>query len=226
MDLTIPDQLANDTRAIRNQVAHGTLADNPLGPWILQFSDAVFNVCGAGNIPRGPGLLSVLKDSAYRVRDTIPTIRGHLPNETKARSLAQSVADRLDAACSALLGDVKILLTTEADGMSAGEMIEIALYVENQGPLPLRHFRIETSPDWGRRKIEYLAENHKDMIHLSGVGPKTIGTFTLRVNWSASTLDGQEKEGKREIPLKVVEPGIETIDGQVELGACSQHHKR
>ena len=75
-----------------------------------------------------------------------------------------------------------------------------------------------TTPDWGNKEIGYLAENAETSITLAGMGPKVGGTFTLLVNWSGSTLDGQKVEGSREIALDVSESNIRDFDDQADSG--------
>jgi len=41
-------------------------------------------------------------------------------------------------------------------------------------------------------------------VELVGTGPKKAGTFTLSVEWSANTLDGQPTDGVREIAFDVM----------------------
>ena len=218
LDLSTLDRVATEVQRVRNEAAHGRHGDSPLAAWILQFNEAVSGLRGVGAIPRGPGLLSVLQESARGLKDALQTIKGYLPNEAKARDLTKLIASWLDMACSVLLDDVKLVLSTDAASLRAGEMADISLQVHNQGPLPLRDLRITTTPDWGSGKFGYVAENAKVSIHLSGASPKMSGTFSLTASWSGSKLDGQPVKGDREIALSVLEQSVQGDADQVDLG--------
>jgi len=218
LDLDPLDRLASNVHEIRNRVAHDSLGDSALAAWILAFNEAVSGLRGVRAIPRGPGLLSVLQESIRALKATMPLIKGHLPNEAKARSLTKLVSTWLDRACSELLGKVKVVVSADAATLPVGEMVEITLSVHNQGPLPLRNLNISTSPDWGRGETDYLAEGAKMDVELVGTGPKKAGTFTLSVEWSANTLDGQPTDGVREIAFDVVDSISDTDGNDLDIG--------
>ena len=218
LDLDPLDRLASNVHEIRNLVAHDSRGDSALAAWILAFNEAVSGLRGVRAIPQGPGLLSVLQESIRALKATMPLIVGHLPNEAKARSLTRLVSTWLDRACSALLGKVKVVVSADAATLPAGEMVEITLSVHNQGPLPLRNLNISTSPDWGRGETDYLAEGTKMDVELVGTSPKKAGTFTLSVEWSANTLDGQPTYGVREIAFDVVDTISDTGGNDLNIG--------
>jgi len=218
LDLDPLDRLASNVHEIRNRVAHDSRGDSALAAWILAFNEAVSSLRGVRAIPQGPGLLSVLQESIRALKATMPLIKGHFPNEAKARSLTRLVSTWLDRACSALLGMVKVVVSADAATLPVGEMVEITLNVHNQGPLPLRNLNISTSPDWGRGDTGYLAEDAKMNIELVGTGPKKAGTFTLSVEWSANTLDGQPTDGVREIAFDVVDTISDTGTDDLNIG--------
>lgn len=212
------DRLASNVHEIRNRVAHDSRDDSALAAWILAFNEAVSGLCGVPAIPQGPGLLSVLQESIRALEATMPLIKGHLPNEAKARSLTRLVSTWLDRACSALLGKVKVIVSADVATLRVGKMVEIVLSVHNQGPLPLRNLNISTSPDWGQSTIDYLAEGTELDVELVGTGPKKTGTFTLSVEWSANTLDGQPIVGIREIAFDVVDTIPDTAGNDLDIG--------
>ena len=205
LDLYPLERLAEDVSEIRNQVAHGDTGDSGLVTWLDVFNEAVSSLRGIRDIPQGPGLLSVLQESARALDQTIPLIKGHLPHETKARGLTKLVAAWIGRACSVLLGWVDLVVSCDTTMLPMGEMVEIALGVHNQGPLPLRNLQITTSPDWGDGKVAYLTEDAKIEIGLVGESPKKLGRFTMSVNWTADSLDGKSVEGAREIAFDVVD---------------------
>jgi len=218
LNLVFLDRLATQAQPIRNEAAHNSHVESPLTAWILQFNESVSGLRGVRNVPPGPGLLSLLQESSRGLRDAMLAIKGHLPNETRARNFTKLFANWLEMACSSLLTNVKLFLKIDTEVMKADEAVEIPLEVHNQGPLPLRDLFIKTSPDWGQGKIAYLSDGAKKTIHLSGTGPKVAGPFKLTVNWSGLTLDGHHIEGDREIALSVIESDSQTVYSQIDFG--------
>jgi len=218
LDLDPLDRIASNVHEIRNRVAHDSRGDSALAAWILAFNEAVSGLRGVRAIPQGPGLLSVLQESIRALKATMPLIAGHLPNEAKARNLTKLVVTWLDRACLALLGKAKVVVSANTATLPVGEMVEITLNIHNQGPLPLRNLNISTSPDWGRGDSDYLAEDAKMSVELVGTGPKKVGTFTLSVEWSANTLDGQPTDGVREIAFDVVDTISDTDGNDLDIG--------
>jgi len=218
LDLYPLERLAEDISEIRNQVAHGDTGDSGLATWLDIFSEAVSGLRGIRDIPQGPGLLSVLQESARALDQTIPLIKGHLPHEAKARGLTKLVAAWIERACSALLGLVDLVVSANTTMLTMGERVEIALGVHNQGPLPLRNLQITTSPDWGSGKVAYLTGDAKIEIGLVGTGPKKPGRHTMSVKWSADTLDGKSVEGAREIAFDVVDATSDVSVNFLDIG--------
>lgn len=218
LNLVFLDRLATQVQPIRKKAAHNYYGESTLTAWILQFSESVSALRGARNIPPGPGLLSLLQESSRGLRDAISTIKGHLPNEARARKFTKLIISWLEMACSSLLNDVKLVLKTDTEVIKTDEAAEIAIEVHNRGPLPLRDLFIKTSPDWGHDKIAYLSDGTKKTIHLSGTGPKVAGPFKLTVSWSGLTLDGHNIKEDREIVLSVIESDSQIAYSQTDFG--------
>jgi type I restriction enzyme M protein len=218
MDLSPLDRLAVDAGEIRNRALHESQGESALAPWLIAFSEALSGLRGIDAVPRGPGLLSVLQETARALSLSIALIKGHLPSETAARDLNQRVAKWIDHACSALLARVELLVGTDTSVLPAGEMVQVELNVWNRGPLPLRNLRVSTRPDWGGGSAAYLAENARTTIVLSGVSPKKPGRFTLAAVWSVDTLDGKTVDGVREIAFNFVEKTSALEPTKMDIG--------
>lgn len=216
LDLYPLDRLAADSKELCNRVAQSVTTDSSLARWLQVFSEAVSGLQGIRDIPQGPGLLSVLQESARALSRALPIINGHLPNESKARALTTLVAAWIEGACSALLGLVNLAVNADTSRLPLGEVVEAAVSLHNLGPLPLRNLQITTLPDWGGGNAAYLSEGATVKIILSGTSPKIPGSMTLSVKWSADTLDGKSVEGAREIAFEVDEGisdvGIDALD--------------
>jgi type I restriction enzyme M protein len=201
LDFVPLDHLAGDVHEIRNQVVHGSHGESILAPWLLAFSKAMSGLQGVSSIPQGPGLLSVLQESARDLVGSVSLIKGYLPNEAVARDLTTRLAAGINRACSALLGRVELIVDTDTTVFPVGEMVQLELEVQNQGPLPLRNLHLTTNPNWGGGGTPYLAEKSKTTVSLSGVALQKPGSFTLAVTWGADTIDGRPVGGVREIAL-------------------------
>ncbi len=103
LDLTLLDRLAVEVREIRNMVAHQRHGESILTSWFLAFSQALAGLRGLSNFPLGPGLLSVLQESARNLNDSVSLIKGHLPNESAARDLTTRVVTWINRGCAALI---------------------------------------------------------------------------------------------------------------------------
>lgn len=220
LDLTLLDRLSNEVSSIRNEAAHGRYGhgDTHLVVWLLKFNEALTGLRGVKNIPRGSGLLSMLQESTRQLESARQTVKGQLREEHMAQTLTKLIQDWLAMASAALLNDVRLVLTTDTGSLQVGEMLDISLQVHNQGPLPLRDVSIYTLPDFGHGEFDYLAENSKVKLNLSGVGPKIAGTFVIVADWSASTLDGQRVNGSRELAFDVSEASPIAVETVTDMG--------
>ncbi|MBI5847194.1 MAG: N-6 DNA methylase [Nitrospirae bacterium] len=219
-DLTLLDRLSDEVRSIRNATAHDRFGrgDAHLVAWLLKFNEALAGLRGVKSIPRGSGLLSVLQESTRQMDNVMQMVRGQQREEHMAQTLTKLVQEWLVMVSSALLNDVKLILSTETGSLRAGEMLDISLQVDNQGPLPLREVLITTSPDFGHGEFNFLAENSKIAVNLSGVGPKVTGTFTIVADWSALTLDGQRVTGSRELAFEIREAITLSAEPVIDMG--------
>ena len=208
LDFSLLDRLASHVRPLRNEAAHGKHGESTLIPWLLAFNEAVSALRGVGTMPHGPGLLSVLQESAQGLKRAGAAIKGHLPNEAKARTLTRLVEKWLSVGSAALLNNTELIFSADTATLRTGEMAELVLKVKNRSPLPLREIDMTTSPDWGRGEISYLADNGDAAFDLRGMAPKITGPFTIVVRWSARTLDGRTVDGKLDVAFDVL-PGEE-----------------
>ena len=218
IDFTFLDQLVSHARPLRNEMAHGSQGDSTLVPWLLAFNEAMSVLRGVSEMPHGPGLLSVLQESATGLKRAEEFIKGHLPNEDKARQLTNIVAGWLFRGAAALLNDVHLVFSIDDSTLRAGEVQELDLRVLNNSPLPLREIEITFDPEWGSGSFKYLAENASETIGLRAVAPKAAGPLTLNVHWSILTLDGRHVDGKREIAFETLPGAIRQVSAVVDLG--------
>lgn len=214
-DLSI---LCSEVRHLHNLTAHVQTGDSSLSDWVFRLHDAASSLRDLADIPRGPGLLSILQESTRSIMDALLVIKGHSPGEAKAREWTKSIACRLDTASDALLKDVKLVFSTERESLQAGEMIDLSLRIHNQGSLPLRKICVATTPNWGEKEFGYLTENANVSFRLTGPGPKATGSFVLKIFWSASRLDGESVADTQEIALAVVDQPQEIRRDDKEIG--------
>jgi len=218
LDLDPLDRFASDVQEIRNRIVHENRGNGELEVWLLAFHEAVSGLRGAHTIPRGPGLLSVLQESIRALNSVMLLIAGHLPNEAKARNLTRLVSTWLYRACSELLGKVSVAVTADIATLPLGERVEANIGIHNKGVLPLRNLKIRTRPDWGRGENAYFAEDATMTVELTPTDIGRSGTFTVTVEWSADTLDGQPVTGAREIAFDIVDSISDSDGNEPSLG--------
>lgn len=204
LNFSLLERLASQARNLRNKAAHGMYGESALVPWLLAFNEALSALRGVSTMPLGPSLLSVLLESTRGLKRASAAIKGHLPNEGKARALTYFVEKSLTKGSAALLNNAKLIFSANTATLWPGETTELVLNVKNRSSLPLREIDINTSPDWGRGEIVYLAENGDAAFNLRGMAPKTPGPFDIVVHWTARTLDGRTVEGKLDVAFDVL----------------------
>lgn len=208
------EKIANDFESIKDRTK-----DDRWSKWIMAFDEAVTPLQKLRNIPEGPSLLSLLRESYNSLWQTTERLkRWNLPNENDAYKLTSNLAFWLKESSSNLLNKVKIVFACEPTTLTCGELIDITLQVQNQSPLPIREFGISTKPDWGQGEISYLAEHATGALVLRALAPKRKGPFILNVSWSAITLEGNKIEGSQEIVFEVRDALLEERPA-LDLGA-------
>jgi len=190
---------------VRNLSAHQYAEQNKLTPWVLNLSPAVEVLRNLGDVPRGPAFYSLLEQSLTALREAEASISGHLPNANKARSLTGFISNRLSAAMAALISDTQIAVSCDANTLKPGELVSIEITLENRGSLPIREVRFATTPNWGQERVGYLPEAAAKTFTISGTTPTNSPKFSLHVEWTGLSLNGQPVQGKREIPFDIIE---------------------
>lgn len=179
---------------------------NPLTAWVLSLKESVNSLQHCDDVPPGPAFYSLLQKTEANLRYAEATIAGHLPNENNARDLTRMIRERVGKAMTALIGDVRVIVSSDINKLRSDGLANIELTLANQGALPLRDFRISTTPDWGQFQIGYISEGASKTVVISGITPKGEGKFSLHVEWTGLSLDGQQVQGHREISFDLVEP--------------------
>ena len=196
---------------IRNGLAHRDKGHHPLDSWVIGFTEAADVLRSTEEVPHGPAYYSLLQQAAHELHRAEGHIPGHLPTETSARDLTQSIADRVEKAMAALAGDVQLTITCDVDTLPPGDPATVDIVIKNQGALPLRDVHMSTHPDWGGAKVGYLAEQGDRRITISGITPKHTGYFSLRLAWTVRAFDGRPVEGHNEVAFNLIAP--ETVEG-------------
>lgn len=204
-------------RTARNWLAHEEVSTDAVG-WLQPLTDAVLLLSDVAEIPRGPGLLTVLRDAEHGVLAVLERTTGHLPADSQARDIVERLLDSLRAVTSDLLDAIVLQVRGGPASLPAGSFSEFSLELENQGAMPLRSVRVETSPDWGSTKASYLAERSALTLNLRGEVPKQGDQLALRLHWQARTLTGQSVSGDIELAIRVVESELVTTILDADLG--------
>ncbi len=185
--------------------------------WLRPLVDTLQPLAGAAQIPRGPGLLSVLQDAERAILRVVDQASGHLPVEAQARAVAERLRDWLRALIDDLVSSAELRVTELPELLPAGSAAEFTVTVSNAGVLPLRDLRLRTEPDWGMASSSYLAERGGLPLTLSGDTPKVGERLALKVFWQARTLTGRELSGVSELAIRVASPTATTAPGVLEV---------
>lgn len=203
---------------VRNWVAHQPSGEHPLASWIMSLTESAEILRNSNDIPAGPALYSLLQQVKFALRDAEATITGHLPNENKARELTNAFAEHVAAAMTALSGDVRVALSCEISTLKPGEFTSVDLTISNLGPLPLRDVQIAANHEGGWGKIGYFPEATSKTISFSMETPDTPGKFSLQIEWTGLTLDGQHIQGMRELAFDLIETESSGDTDAADLG--------
>jgi len=218
LDLSRWTQLGDQIQSLLAKASFGESNKSHLTEWLSSLRDATSPLSGASDLPKGPALWSLLRESLLGLEKSKSALRWNLPSEEQARRWTEFLKSQWKTAEEALETDVRVILTPNTITLNVGEMESCELEVRNNGPLPLRQLNLTTVPNWGSAEFPYLAEQSVVTVPMNGPAPKSAGTFVVIVEWSALTLGGQQISGRREVAFDVVEK--EAIKGQVraELG--------
>ncbi len=81
---------------------------SPLIDWLLSINKVLQNFNNLNSIPIGPSLLGILQDSLRLLDDALLEIKGHLPNEEKARELTNAIINCIESNCNSLFEFVEL----------------------------------------------------------------------------------------------------------------------
>ena len=113
--------ILDGVRRARNSWAHSIDGFRQDAHWLNALMEAINRLQGAGEMPPGPSLLSVVREAERGFSDVLDQVKGHLPVESRARTLAERLRDWMRAAVSNLLSDIRIRVTSEVSQLKAGE---------------------------------------------------------------------------------------------------------
>jgi type I restriction enzyme M protein len=178
---------------------------NATARWLRPLVDTLLPLAGAGQIPPGPGLLSVLQDAERAVLRVVDQASGHQPVETQARAVAERLREWLRALIDDLVSSAELRITQLPEMLVAGSAAEFTVMVANAGVLPLRDLQLRTEPDWGIASSSYLAERGDLPLTLRGDTPKRGERLSLQVRWQGRTLNGRDMSGVMELAIRIVD---------------------
>ena len=177
---------------------------SPLTDWAFKFTAAIVGLRNVSRVPHGLGLLNVLQTVQSRLLESQDAIKGHLPNEDKARRLTHSLRSVLDTECDRLLRDVNLVVSVLSAFEPDEGRAEIDLQLTNNSQLPVRELTVTTQPDFGSETIPYLAEQASHTLRLAGPIALADDTIAMTLSWSGLNLAGEQVSGSREVSIEIV----------------------
>lgn len=202
--LTLAEPLTEMASVARRWVEQGQIDDHFLR-WLKPLLDALSLLEGIAEIPQGPGLLTVLQDAIRAFESACAQASGQLPTDAQARVIGEKLRGWMLAAVVNLISHVQIGVASDGSTLQSGSFAEFSIRVVNEGKLPLRNFRMTSTPDWGGTLPIYLGEGTTIVVPLSGNVPKKTGTFTIQIGWAALDLVGEKVNGSVELAFQIVE---------------------
>lgn len=186
--------------------------------WLLPLIETLLQLVDVGQIPPGPGLLTVLQEVERGFQNVLEHTTGHLPTESQARAVVERLSDWIRAAITDLFDSCGIRVRSAPPSLTMGGFAEFEVELSNDGVLPLRRVRFETSPDWGSTDSPYLTEHGVFALNLRGEVPEEGDHITLLINWSAQNLIGQTVSGVIELPVQIAQPEQHAVTVSEALG--------
>jgi type I restriction enzyme M protein len=216
-------------RELRNQFAHGSIIGvslntlssessvrGSLSNWyfaLSRISELLDNLAG---VPRGPSQFGMIQRAVYELQAAKSQIQSHGSLEDKARELTRRCIEILTEKMSGLVEDVSVVIASKTGSLRAGTKGEIVLALTNDGALPLQNFTLKC-PDWGLDVAPFfLPENDIREISVEVDSPKEPGTYLMRVEWMATSLEGQPEGGFAALAVRV--ESSEELVPAIDLG--------
>lgn len=194
------------------QHAHTLDKQHPLTPWVLTLGDGIQMIRDAVELPKGIGLYSLLQETVRVLDGAKAILPAEYPLSVNARNLTSNLTSWMYWAMHTLASEVKLVVSLDQTHILCNAPNTITIRLHNNGPLPLRHLTVTTSPDWGKDKTSYLPDKENMAVTLNGGGPKKDGIFTMLVHWEALTLDGRKITENRELALEAVYHSTDHIE--------------
>jgi type I restriction enzyme M protein len=221
-------------RSIRNQLVHrpidgailNAITPGSLGPsltqWVISLSHISELLSNLAGVPQGSSLYGMLLRAVYELYAAESQILGSSLVESKARELTRKFRETLNDHIAGLSEDVSVSIELRSGSLHAGTREEITLAVTNDGALPLHNFTLKCS-NWGVDVPPfYISENDIREFTIEVDAPKALGIQQMPVEWSATSVQGQQESGVVTLAIK-----IERVDEELpstDLGRSPYFH--
>jgi len=210
---------SQDLRHVRNQVAHPQdtlpLSEFDLS-WVLQLWQVGENLRNLSKVPEGAAQFSLLQRAEYELQSVGKLITGDNSTESRAREIVLRLGEVLRACREKTLGDVAVTIELKTVSLHAGIRGEITLAITNQGALPLNNFTVNCEDLAFEIPPFFLPENDILEVAVEVDSPKDAGDHQIRIEWNATTLEGQPETGTVALGLRVEQ--VEATAPGMDLG--------
>jgi type I restriction enzyme M protein len=203
---------------VRNEVAHSIFPSSERDlKWVLSMWQIAENLRNISAVPEGASRFSLLQGAEYALPGVTTQIKGDGATESKAREITRRLGAIVVREKARLLEKVSVSINLKTKSLQAGESGEIALAITNESALPLNNFALKC-PEWGIDFIAFhLPEKSQREITLAVDAPVQPGDFQHKIEWSATSLEGQRESGVVTLIVNVenaAKPGYD-----IDLGA-------
>ena len=128
----------------------------PLVDWAAMLNGSLGNLDDISKLPPGITSLHILQNALNSIMLGEQKIRGHMPNEEKARHFSRTLERYLTALVHRLTETVDPEFEVNTHRLIRGKLQNLIVRVINRGFLPLRDFRLNVSSDWGMPLFDFI----------------------------------------------------------------------
>lgn len=196
----------HDFRNVRNQVTHPqvTLSSSEYDlNWVLHLWQVGENLRNLSKVPEGAAQFSLLQRAEYDLQSVRNQIIDDNSVESRAREIVLRLRDFLKACREKSLRNVAVKIELKTLSLRAGIRGEITLAITNQSALPLHNFTLNCEDLAFQMLPCFLPENDVIDVAIEVDAPKDAGDHQIRIEWNATTLEGQPETGIVTLGLRV-----------------------
>ncbi|MEH2365754.1 N-6 DNA methylase [Nostoc sp.] len=212
------DRFGKELYNLRNRGVHEIeTVPAEIMPWLITAATAAAALRGIHEIPDGTGRLAVLENAHRRIKDALELLNNaSVAVVERAREVSLDTIKLITHEIESTLAVVEIEMRLEPSSIAVGIPNEVALLIQNKSSVAIRNLTIQTNPEIGSGKIQYLRNADETKISLLVEPQQAFGIFNFNITWTASRLDGTSVV--KQLPLTLAIRSIRELNLSSDLG--------